>query len=286
MQNSLNYSIGYFSDGLVRGLVTFGVVPVVAAYLAFGLLGIIGAALALWGCYRGALRIGLMWLGSDEAETAPRPKHWLLGFGFAIIFQVGVVLFCFAYADQGIVSERLDRILSPESARDRNSSENVESAEAPEPDRKIVEQPTFPEPVFEDRTPGEIIIGRTDFGPIIIVIPSEEIWSGLERVTPRTRGSTYETYEPEYDLFIVWAVYDFDGPKCLLQVFPKGYDELLENWEGGFYDSCRDLYFDYGGRLLDVAADRPEPDLRKPRYEPAGNGFLRLLEENALEFEM
>lgn len=286
MKNSLNYSIGYFSDGLVRGLVTFCVIPVVAAYLTFGLLGIIGAALALWGCYRGALRIGLKWLRNDEVMTAPRPKHWLLGFGFAIVFQAGIVLFCFAYADQEIVSERIDRILSPESARDRNTSENVESVKAPEPDRKIVEQPTFPEPVLEDLMPGEIMIGRTDFGHIIIVKPSEEIWSGLERITPRTRGSTYKTYDAELDVFIVWAVYDFDGPKCLLQVFPKGYDKSLENWEGGFYDSCRDLYFDYGGRLLDVTADRAEPDLRKPRYEPAGNGFLRLLEENAVDLEM
>lgn len=286
MQDSLNSPIGYFSDGLVRGLVTFGAIPVAVAYLSFGLLGIVGAALALWVGYRGALRIGLSWIENPEATTGARPKHWLLGFGFAIVFQAGIVLFCFAYADQGIVSERLDRILSPESARDRNSSENVESVKAPEPDRKIVEPPTFPEPVFEDLMPGEIRIGRTDFGPIIIVKPSEEIWSGLERITPRTRGSTYETYDPELDVFIVWAVYDFDGPTCLLQVYPKGYDKSLENWEGGFYDSCRDLYFDYGGRLLDVAADRAEPDLRKPRYEPAGNGFLRLLEENALDLEM
>jgi hypothetical protein len=126
MQDSLNSPIGYFSDGLVRGLVTFGVIPVVVAYLSFGLLGIVGAALALWVCYRGALRICLSWLGDPEATTGARPKHWLLGFGYAIVFQALILLFCFALADQEIVSERLDRILNPEKASDRASSTTVD----------------------------------------------------------------------------------------------------------------------------------------------------------------
>jgi hypothetical protein len=122
MQDSLNSPIGYFSDGLVRGLVTFGAIPVAVAYLSFGLLGTVGAASILWVSYRGALRICLSWLGDPEATTGARPKHWLLGFGYAIVFHAGILLFCFALANQEVASERLDRILTPEKASDRASS--------------------------------------------------------------------------------------------------------------------------------------------------------------------
>ena len=160
---------------------------------------------------------------------------------------------------------------------------SVESVPAPEPNRSPVEQPTFPETVFESIRPGGFKIEVTDFGPIFIIKPSEAIWGGLERTAPRTKNPSYETYNSELDVVVVWGVYDFDGPKCLLQIFPKGYDDSLEQWEGGFYDSCRDLYFDFSGRVLDLSLDRAEPNLRMPRYEAVGNGLLRVLEPDPFE---
>jgi len=161
----------------------------------------------------------------------------------------------------------------------------LESVPTPEPEQIIVEQPTFSESVFEDLRPGQIRIALTDFGFIYIVKPSEAIWAGLEKIAPRTNSSTFDTYDAELDLFVVWGAYDFDGRTCFLQVFPKGYDDAPEQWEGGFYESCRKLYFDYGGRVIDLPRDRTEPNLRQPEYEPAGSGTLRLLEEDAFDFD-
>ena len=161
----------------------------------------------------------------------------------------------------------------------------VRPAQAPEPDPIPVAQPTFPESIFANLKSGEYRLEVTDFGAIIVVKPSEAIWTGLERTASRAMNTTITTYDSELDLFIVWGAYEFEGRECLLQFFPKGFDESLEPWEGGFYDSCRDLYFDYGGRVLDLTRDRTEPNLRMPNYEPVGNGLLRLLEPNSFDIE-
>ena len=160
-----------------------------------------------------------------------------------------------------------------------------EPAAAPETEDLTVEQPTFSESVFEGLRPGEIRIEVTDFGPILVVKPSEAIWAGLEGLAHRVNDPDYDTYNAELDVFVVWGAYEFEDRTCLLQVFPKGYDEAPDQWEGGFYESCRNLYFDYGGRVLDLSKDRAEPNLRQPMFEPADSGTYRLLEENAFDLE-
>lgn len=91
----------YFSDGLIRGFWTFFVFAGALAFLTFGLLGVVGMTLGYGFSYLIISRIGDKWLDSTDVTIGARPKHWLFGFGIAILVQVALILLFISEADDG-----------------------------------------------------------------------------------------------------------------------------------------------------------------------------------------
>jgi len=104
-------------------------------------------------------------------------------------------------------------------------------------------------------TPGQVVLVGTNL-PVYIVSPTNEMLSDLDyltdhvrqrRISTEYRASNGDTY------FIFYGVRN-DFPSCLPKLYrkdePNTYRSDNATWLGGFWDVCRDISYDYAGRVI------------------------------------
>ena len=106
-----------------------------------------------------------------------------------------------------------------------------------------------------DYEPGEVRLVRGD-GPIYVIAYSDEMLRDLEKLSPHVWNSTISTtYKAENGKsFFIFNGRGTIEPGCLVKHYPKTepntYREDNAVWFGGFLDPCRDVSYDYAGRLI------------------------------------
>jgi hypothetical protein len=103
--------------------------------------------------------------------------------------------------------------------------------------------------------PGEVRLVRGD-GPIYVIAYSDEIMRDLDKLTPHVWNPKISTtYKAENGKrFFIFNGRGTIDPGCLVKHYPKtepnSYREDNVVWYGGFLDPCRDVSYDYAGRLI------------------------------------
>lgn len=106
-----------------------------------------------------------------------------------------------------------------------------------------------------DYEPGEVRLVRGD-GPIYVIAYSDEMLRDLEKLSPYVWNPKISTtYKAENGKsFFIFNGRGTIDPGCLVRHYPKSepntYREDNAVWYGGFLDPCRDVSYDYAGRLI------------------------------------
>ncbi|MEJ2527942.1 MAG: hypothetical protein P8Y49_07700 [Sulfurovaceae bacterium] len=106
-----------------------------------------------------------------------------------------------------------------------------------------------------DYEPGEVRLVRGD-GLIYVIAYSDEMLRDLEKLSPHVwNAKVSTTYKSKNGRsFFIFNGRGTIDPGCLVKHYPKTQPNTYRGdnavWYGGFLDPCRDVSYDYAGRLI------------------------------------
>jgi hypothetical protein len=128
-----------------------------------------------------------------------------------------------------------------------------------------------------DYKPGDVRLVRGD-GPVYVIAHSDEILNDLDILSDHVWDQKINTL---YKAGNGKSFFIFNGrstiePGCLIKHYPKTQPNIFRaddaKWYGGFLDPCRDVSYDYAGRLIKsishsyVNFTKKAPNIYPPKF--------------------